>query len=591
MKQLFINELRCNFNLRQRKTNKPTNIYLVVRIDGKQYKFTTGVKVYPEQWNERKQEAFINCRLTELDYLNNCITNKKILEYKNIFSDFKSYICDNPNLEILPTLYKYIYKDMNKKETNPILWLRKTIRETDKEEGLTDSTISSHKTDINSFERFIKTRKEPFNFSDIKLSLMKMYESWLKEQTISKNGKRMKIDTVGIKVKNIILLFKKASAKEREKTDIVYFQENLLDGYREPKSLEDKDENGIYLTKDEIDKLTKFEIKENNEKKQKQKEEIRDLFVLLCWTGQRFSDLDKLIKGTIKEINGIKVVEEYVQDKKKSAVTIPLIKEALAIYEKYDYKLPQGYSRFNLNYHIKKIAKAAGINELHTIKDHRETFTARKVPKYELIASHTGRRTYATNMLLDGVRTELIMKITGHKTEASFKKYLKMSSEEAALKVAAIFEQRENNEQRDTVPKTSKVKPTITINKTSIGETITETTYSNGSCRTIKDSTNEKTVETSYPDGRIVIETDNYLDGFTTIYTVFPNGNKESIYKDNMIERTTFTNIETGITEEKLIDNSTGLTEIVKVDDKEKSYIALETRTGRELNRKVTPLE
>ena len=69
--QVFINEIvKANFNLRQPKSERPTNIYLIVRINQKQAKLSTGVKVYPEHWNIKKQEAYISCRLTESDNIN-----------------------------------------------------------------------------------------------------------------------------------------------------------------------------------------------------------------------------------------------------------------------------------------------------------------------------------------------------------------------------------------------------------------------------------------------------------------------------------------------------------------------------------------
>ena len=52
--QFFFNELQARFNLREPKANKPTNIYLVCRISGKQVKLATGVKIYPDHWNEKK---------------------------------------------------------------------------------------------------------------------------------------------------------------------------------------------------------------------------------------------------------------------------------------------------------------------------------------------------------------------------------------------------------------------------------------------------------------------------------------------------------------------------------------------------------
>ena len=81
-KQIFVNEITCHFNLREPKSPKPTYIYFIVCIDGKQMKFSTGVKIYPNQWNKKKQEAFISFRLSELDNRNNQIVNEKIASIK-----------------------------------------------------------------------------------------------------------------------------------------------------------------------------------------------------------------------------------------------------------------------------------------------------------------------------------------------------------------------------------------------------------------------------------------------------------------------------------------------------------------------------
>lgn len=88
--QIFINEIQTSFVLRQPKSTKPTNIYLVCRIQGKQVKLATGVKVYPEHWNTKKQEAYISVRLTELDNQNNEIANKKIKALETVYRLIKS---------------------------------------------------------------------------------------------------------------------------------------------------------------------------------------------------------------------------------------------------------------------------------------------------------------------------------------------------------------------------------------------------------------------------------------------------------------------------------------------------------------------
>lgn len=112
MQQTFIKELQGNFYLRTPKREKPTPIYYVIVMNGKKHRFATGVKVYPDHWNTKKQEAYISVRLSELDNKNNSIANEKIAELKSRFSEFKNYLCECPdeidNSDVLLKQYIYI---------------------------------------------------------------------------------------------------------------------------------------------------------------------------------------------------------------------------------------------------------------------------------------------------------------------------------------------------------------------------------------------------------------------------------------------------------------------------------------------------
>ncbi len=178
-KQVFLNEVKINFNLRTTKSNKPTNIYLLIRLNGKQHKFSTGVKVYPEQWNKDKQEAYISYRLTELDNQNNIVVNSKIKELKTSFTEYKQYLCGNPNQlsNAVIILKKYIYKDMEKKATNPIAWLIRAILD---DKILKESAKNAYRGQIRLFSAFLKeTGRQNITFDDINLSLLKTYENYI----------------------------------------------------------------------------------------------------------------------------------------------------------------------------------------------------------------------------------------------------------------------------------------------------------------------------------------------------------------------------------------------------------------------------
>lgn len=416
--QFFFNEVQARFHLRKPKADKPTNIYLVCRINGKQVKLSTGVKVYPEHWNEEKQEAYISCRLTELDNLNNTVANEKLAELKNSFLEYKYYLCQHPH-EIeqgIELLRKFIYKDnMAKKQEseNAIHWLRDAII---KDGNIKEPTRNDYAKQVKFFEEFLQQiGKYPISFDDINLPLIKDYETYLFNKKVG-DGKTTSTSTVGNKVQKIIAIL--GRAEQQGKIDI---HKTGLDKYSKPKS-RGSDDNEIYLTEEEIGKMYALELTGKEE-------EVRDLFVLQCWIGQRFRDTQLINEGIINDDGDI---IEIVQEKRTHKVSIPLLPIAKEILDKYKGGLPIFTNQTALNY-LTKIGIKANITRLHTVvEDRGGKIITKQLPAYELIKTHTARRSFICNMLKRGYDAHLIMKITGHNDVESFQKYVKITSGDAA---------------------------------------------------------------------------------------------------------------------------------------------------------------
>lgn len=109
-KQFFASQISCKFNLRKPKSNKPTNVYCIIRTEDKVYYFATKLKVIPQHWNKKKQLAEVSNFLSALDNQNNSILNARIEQYKERVKEYIDYLCKNPNEEVTPK--KFIYKDM-----------------------------------------------------------------------------------------------------------------------------------------------------------------------------------------------------------------------------------------------------------------------------------------------------------------------------------------------------------------------------------------------------------------------------------------------------------------------------------------------
>ena len=161
-------------------------------------------------------------------------------------------------------------------------------------------------------------------------------------------------------------------------------------------------------------------------------EKVRDVFLLGCYTGLRFSDVTRLQSENVGER-----MIEIRQKKTDNPVVIPIHPEFRRIWEKYGGQLPNvsGIRRFNVK--IKQVCRECGLTEsvLYSITKggHRQTESCQK---WEMVSSHTARRTFATNLYRSGFPSISIMQITGHKTETAFLKYIKVSKAEHAEMLA-----------------------------------------------------------------------------------------------------------------------------------------------------------
>jgi hypothetical protein len=186
----------------------------------------------------------------------------------------------------------------------------------------------------------------------------------------------------------------------------------------------------IYLREAELDKLFKFDLSDN-----KQLEVVRDVFLAGCYTAQRYSDYSHITKDNLKLYSGNKVIE-LIQAKTGEKCIIPVRPELDEILQKYDYTLPKTYEQM-VNEGIKKIGLSAGITEVIRSEKSRGGMKVKtNVKKCDLICTHTARRTGCTLMYLAGLSVIDIMKISGHKTEKEFLKYIKVGKEETAVNLA-----------------------------------------------------------------------------------------------------------------------------------------------------------
>lgn len=197
----------------------------------------------------------------------------------------------------------------------------------------------------------------------------------------------------------------------------------------------DEETDAIYLSNEEIAQIYHTDLSAHP-----YLIDYRDLFVLGCLSGLRFSDYSTLNYSDLRSGMLYKKAE-----KTDCWVVIPLRSEAKEIFIRQFKGKTHSISNPVFNRYIKIIAELAGITDPITFsykKGNRDVVVTKS--KAQWVTSHTCRRSFCTNEYLAGTDINLIMKISGHKTHKDFFKYIRITQQEAALKMQQIWLERDN---------------------------------------------------------------------------------------------------------------------------------------------------
>ncbi len=316
------------------------------------------------------------------------------------------------------TLFEFIenYIEASKNRINP-----------NTGQKITPSTLRKYTTCFNLLKKYSEYKSQVFDFKDIDIHFYEGFIRFLNTKDVHK-GKDIAgndITETGLAVNSVGKHIAVLKSFLNEATEQGH---NTYTGYKSKRFMVlTEDSDAIYLNEKELDILYNLDLSENQ-----RLDRIRDLFLVGAWTGCRFSDFSTMSPEQV--VNGYLYVQ---QAKTGTKVVIPLHPVVKAILKKYNGTLPLAPSNQKFNDYIKEVGKLAGINETTNKRLTRggkritETF-----PKWELISSHTARRSFATNLYKNGFPAISIMQITGHATEKAFLKYIKVTAEEHAKLLA-----------------------------------------------------------------------------------------------------------------------------------------------------------
>lgn len=193
----------------------------------------------------------------------------------------------------------------------------------------------------------------------------------------------------------------------------------------------DYQQNIIFLTWDELQHLYNFDFSDN-----KRLEQIRDAYCFCCFTSLRYSDVYNLKKHNIKIDESGNYKLDFLTVKTNDKLTITLNKYALTIYNKYkdielkDNKLFPVPTNQKYNEYLKEVARIVGFKSKETMIEFRGNQRIEKTfEKWELITTHSARKSFIINALNLEIQPDIIRKWTGHKDHKTLELYIKISED------------------------------------------------------------------------------------------------------------------------------------------------------------------
>ena len=417
----------ATFVLKEPESTEPTLIYLFFRFNKQKLKYSTSQKITPKYWNDEKQRARETKSFPTYASLNNTLDS--------LATAVKDAHSDLINAKRTPTPYKLkdaldrsLFKEDYGQKTTFLKFVDDLVTTSNRK----GNTLKQWKQTLSKLHEFKQATQSEVDFDTINMDFYNRFIQYLNKKgytkIIKRNGQPDSItrknyakNTIGGFIKAIKIFMNEAVDRNLTK--------NLEYRNRNFKVTEEQVEK-IYLSQNEILSIYNLDLKEDN-----RLERVRDLFVIACYTGLRFSDLIQVRPDNIiNDGTQIRVRTE----KTSEIVVIPLHRFVKEIIAKYKGSLPPVISNQKMNKYIKEIGELVGIDETMNIaitrggKTERESFS-----KFDLITTHTARRSFATNAYLMDIPSISIMKITGHTTERSFMKYIRISQEENALKLGS----------------------------------------------------------------------------------------------------------------------------------------------------------
>lgn len=414
-----------NFLYRSTREEAQLTLRLLYRHEGKDYVYATRSKekVTKQYWGK-----------THRSNTRDAAIQNQISEVKANLSRLSKFVIQHFDASDPKLINKKWLQDVVKNYYTPIIEVNDypkslipfiDIYVTNRKNEITTASVKKFNVIKHKMQRLEKHRGAEILIKEVNENFKIEFEKYYLEHSYSQNTMQREFSLI----KTICKYAKSKGINTHPELDVLKFKREKT--------------HKIYLNEKEIEAVSNLNDSDISE----YLINARDWLIISCFTGQRISDFMRFAKNMIREENG-KQLLEFTQKKTGKEMTIPVHPEVLKVLNKRNGEFPRLISDQRYNEYIKEVCKAAKIIEVVSgkkqvnIADFGEKKQIRSVsgkyPKYELVTSHIGRRSFATNFY-GKIPTTYLIYVTGHSSETMFLNYIGKSNKDLAMELTNYF--------------------------------------------------------------------------------------------------------------------------------------------------------
>ncbi|MFZ1703102.1 MAG: site-specific integrase [Saprospiraceae bacterium] len=371
-------------------------------------KYSIGEFVEPKYWNLKRERAKVTAAHPEYADLNNRLDDilGKVSEIKN----------KNPNIDIKSFKTKLdieLGREVDRPENGPPTFFEFIVSYINIEKGRVNSTLTWKKyhTIYNHLVQYCLDKNlNELNYEDIDISFLASFTDWCYSEP--RNQSQNTVSKAFEVIKKFLKLSSKMYFEDEEGKKHPYHNNQIFLDDEFNVGRVDTSKHPLHF--DEIMQLYNYDLSQNQ-----RLDRIRDLFLVSCLSGLRFSDFSRLQPQHIFEDDGQLYIRMFTKkgdsQKKDNEVVIHCIPELKAILTKYNFNIPAGISNQKMNAYLKELGKLVGLNRQILDKSSvGGSIVETNKPIWETIVNHTGRYSFVNIMINEfGIRAEDLCKITG----------------------------------------------------------------------------------------------------------------------------------------------------------------------------------